>query len=146
MNKLGFALISLMMTGGASAQRVLSIDSCEQLALQNNKEEKIAQAEADQASYEKKSAFGQYFPSISIKGAYFRNQKEISLLGEDAMLPIGSVMADGSFGFALPQPVGVDENGRPILQSSQINNKWIATGDPQEPVRPRRRQRQAVRP
>lgn len=124
MNKLSIAAISLLMASNATAQRILTIDSCEILALQNNKEEKIAKAEVEQATYEKKAAFGQYFPSISIKGAYFRNQKEIFLLGEDAMLPIGSLMEDGNFGFAKPTPVGVDKNGLPILQSSQISNEW----------------------
>ncbi|MCQ2206852.1 MAG: TolC family protein [Paludibacteraceae bacterium] len=111
--------MSLALASNAMAQRVLSLDSCEVLAIQNNKEQKIAAAELEQAKYEKKAAFGQYFPNISIKGAYFRNEKQISLLSEDAMLPIGSVMADGSFGFALPT---MQADG--TLSSNQINNKW----------------------
>lgn len=119
MRRISFAIMSLALASNAMAQRILTLDSCEVLAIKNNTEQKIAAAEVEQAQYEKKAAFGQYFPNISIKGAYFRNQKNISLLGEDALLPIGTVMKDGSFGFALPtqQPDG-------SLASSQLNNKW----------------------
>lgn len=119
MRRIGLALISLTIVSNAMAQRVLTLDSCEVLAIKNNKEQKIASAEVEQAQYEKKSAFAQYFPNISIKGAYFRNQKEIALLGEDAMLPIGTAMKDGSFGFTLPT---MQADG--TLASSQLNNKW----------------------
>lgn len=124
MKKICCAFMCMMLVNSAMSQRTLSLDSCEILALKNNKGQQIAAAELEQANYEKKAAFGQYFPNISIKGAYFRNEKKMSLLGEDAFLPIGQVMADGSFGFAMPTPVGVDERGLPILQSSQISNKW----------------------
>lgn len=111
-------LLSLNCIG--QGQTTLSLDSCEAMALRNNHEQRIAEAEVQQAEYEKKAARGMYFPDISIKGAYLRNQKSISLLGEDAMLPIGTMMADGSFGFATPT---MQADG--TLASSQLNNKWM---------------------
>ena len=112
--------MSLALSMNAASQRVLTLDSCEFLAIRNNKGQKIAAAEIEQAQYEKKAAFGQYFPNISIKGGYFRNEKKISLLGEDALLPIGTVMQDGSFGFSLPT---MQADG--TIASSQLNNKWM---------------------
>ncbi len=120
MRKISFAIMSLALSMNAASQRVLTLDSCEFLAIRNNKGQKIAAAEIEQAQYEKKAAFGQYFPNISIKGGYFRNEKKISLLGEDALLPIGTVMQDGSFGFSLPT---MQADG--TIASSQLNNKWM---------------------
>ena len=92
-------------------QRTLNGDSCEALALQNNKDQQIADEEVKQAEYEKKSAFAQYFPDISIKGGYLRNEKQLALLGEDQYLPICYAGgADGS--------IAVDQ--------SQIANKMVA--------------------
>ena len=57
----------------------------------------------------RKAAFTQFLPRFSLNGTYVHNQKNISLLGEDALLPVGTKMADGSFGF----------------RQDQINNNWM---------------------
>lgn len=135
MKKICCAFMCMMLVNSAMSQRTLSLDSCEILALKNNKGQQIAAAELEQANYEKKAAFGQYFPNISIKGAYFRNEKKMSLLGEDAFLPIGQVMADGSFGFSTDKsaftPIGITQDGKNgvILSHNQINNRWVKYGD-----------------
>ena len=113
----------------AEAGQTLTLEECRDLALQNNKELKIAEEELDVASYKKKSARTKYFPDLSVKGAYLRNEKDLSLIGEDMYLPIGTVMPDGSFGFRQEQignqwtlvngqPVPLDANGQPFNPKS----------------------------
>lgn len=129
MKTIGCSILCLMLASNAMAGRVLTLDSCEALAMQNNKDQQIASTELEQATYEKKAAFGQYFPNISIKGAYFRNQKEISLLGSDQYLPIGTLMSDGSFGFTTPT-----KQADGSWASSQLDNKWVINPETKTPV------------
>ncbi len=94
------------------------------MALDNNKSNKIAQAESEKAEYERKAAKTKYFPDLSIKGAYVRNGDELSLLSEDMYLPIGTV-TNGSFAFTQDQisnnwtlvngqPAPLDADGKPF--------------------------------
>jgi outer membrane protein len=111
MKKISCTVMALIACATLYGQRTLNQDSCEALALQNNKDLQIADEEVKQAEYEKKSAFAQYFPDISIKGGYLRNEKQLALLGEDQYLPICYAGgADGS--------IAVDQ--------SQIANKMVA--------------------
>ncbi len=114
-NKLSTTLFLIFFAVQMSAQRVLTLDDCRNLALQNNKEQKITEEEVKIAAYKKKAAFTKYLPDISLKGAYLRNQQKMSLVGEDIYLPIGTQMPDGSFGF----------------RQDQINNQWtMINGQP----------------
>ena len=110
------------------AQQMLSLQDCRNLAMENNKQLKIGNENIKKASEEKKVAFSQYFPDISLTGAYIYNQRKISLLDEDKHLPIGTVMPDGSFGFTPEQinnqwtmidgnPAPLDNNGNPFNPS-----------------------------
>lgn len=74
---------------GASAQTV-SLDSCRRMAIGNNKNIKVAEENIRGAGYNKKAAFSAYLPSIDFTGAYMYNQRQIELLGADAMLPTKS--------------------------------------------------------
>lgn len=112
---------AVLISSTLMGQRVLSLDSCESLALQNNKEQQISNEEVKQAEYEKKAAFALYFPDISLKAAYLRNQKELSLISEDLFLPIGTVTESG-FGFD-KTPVTPNGDGTFTL-GSQVSNKW----------------------
>ncbi len=115
-------LCMLMMAAGVkcycgtdSLNRVYSLEDFRAMALQESKTVLISGERIKVAAELKKAAFTQFFPNFSANGMYMWNQKNISLLGEDAMLPVGSKMADGSFGF------------RP----DQINNKWtMVNGQP----------------
>ena len=76
----------ILLTGltlGVHAQRVLTLDSCRVLALENNKELRIAQEKINAAHYQKKAAFTNYLPKIDVTGTYMRTQKEISLLSDE---------------------------------------------------------------
>ena len=65
----------------------LSLDSCRQLALQNNKTVRMADEAVAGAGYLRKAAKTAYLPGIDFTGGYMYNQHNIELLGEDAKLP-----------------------------------------------------------
>ncbi len=79
------------LTLGVHAQRVLTLDSCRVLALENNKELRIAQEKINAAHYQKKAAFTNYLPKIDVTGTYMRTQKEISLLSDEQKQTIGNI-------------------------------------------------------
>ena len=68
-----------------SAQEPLSLDSCRNMALRNNKSLQIADEVVTQAAYTRKAARGAYLPSIDFTGAYIYNQKDIQLVDVDAL-------------------------------------------------------------
>ncbi len=89
-------------------QKVVQLDDCRQMALLHNKSLVIAAENIRAAQELKKAAFTQFLPNFSANGGYTRNEKNLSLLAEDALLPVGTKMSDGSFGFT----------------ADQISNKW----------------------
>ncbi|MDD4661326.1 MAG: TolC family protein, partial [Massilibacteroides sp.] len=62
------------------AQQALSLDECRHLAVQNNKELRIAAERIKVASFEKKAAFTNYFPKLSAAGSYLWNEKDLNLV------------------------------------------------------------------
>ena len=85
--KILFSIITLLLSGEAVAQEsaagVLSLDSCRSLAMSNNKELRMQDANQQAAYYERKAAYTKYFPRISATGAYMYTSKEISLLSDE---------------------------------------------------------------
>ncbi len=73
----------------AQAQRVLSLDSCRQMALRNNKQLGVSKLKEDVAENVRKSARTKYLPHVSAVGTYQFTSKPISLLNDDqkAALP-----------------------------------------------------------
>lgn len=67
--------------------QTLSLDSCRNLALKNNKEIKMADEAVKGAGFMKKSAAAAYLPGLDFTFGYTYNQRIIQLLGEDAKLP-----------------------------------------------------------
>ena len=66
-----------------SAHRLLSLDSCRAMALQNNKELSISRVKQDVAANLRKSARTKYLPHVSALGGYEWTSKEISLLSDE---------------------------------------------------------------
>ena len=83
MKKLFLLTILLSMTFIVKGQTLLSLDSCRELALANNKDLLISNEKINAAHYERKAAFTNYLPNFSATGTYMRNQKEFSLLNKD---------------------------------------------------------------
>ena len=88
--------------------RVYSLEEYRAMALGQSKTILISKEKLKMAEELKKAAFTQFFPNFSANATYMWNQKSISLLSEDALLPIGTRAADGSFSF----------------RADQVNNKW----------------------
>lgn len=115
MKKMYFVFIFLCLAGLTEARTVLSLEQCREMALKHNKTLQMAEENVKAANELKKAAFTQFLPNFSAEGAYTRNGKNLSLLSEDALLPVGTKMADGSFGFT----------------ADQISNKWtLVNGSP----------------
>ena len=72
-----------------TAQRVLTLDECRALALDNNKQMSVANTKLEVAANQRKSARTQYLPHVNAIGTYQYTSKSISLLNDDqkAMFP-----------------------------------------------------------
>ena len=84
---LTLSLVTLGAYTPAAHADAISLDSCRNMALRNNKTIRMAEEGIRSAGYEKKAAFAGYLPGIDFTGGYMYNQQQIELLGEDAKLP-----------------------------------------------------------
>lgn len=111
--------------GNAVIQQAFSLEEYRAMALEQSKTMLISKEKISQANELKKATFAQFFPNFSANATYMWNQKSISLLSEDALLPIGTMASDGSFSFRADQvnnkwtmvegqPVPLDANGKPF--------------------------------
>jgi outer membrane protein TolC len=115
MKKEVFVLLTIVSVAQLHAQKVLKLEDCRQKALEHNKTLQMSKESVNAARELKKAAFTQFLPNFSANATYAWNEKNLSLLAEDAMLPVGTKMADGSFGFT----------------ADQISNKWtLVNGQP----------------
>jgi len=73
----------------ASAQ-VVTLDSCRNMALRNNKEIQEATLAIDKAGYQRKEAAAAYLPQFDLTAGYIYNSRKVSLIKEDQMLPTKS--------------------------------------------------------
>lgn len=78
---------------GQGVVSTVSLDSCRRMAIRNNKTLRIADEAVRGAGYERKAARAAYLPGIDFTGGYMYNQRQISLLSEDAKLPTMSFNA-----------------------------------------------------
>lgn len=79
---LGFIFL-LGATLPASAQQLLTLDSCRAMALRNNKQLSIAKLKQEVAANLRRAARTKYLPHVSALGAYEHTSKQISLLNDD---------------------------------------------------------------
>ncbi len=115
MKKMVFVLLTIVSIVQMQAQKILNLEDCRQKALEHNKTLQMSKESVNAARELKKAAFTQFLPNFSANATYAWNEKNLSLLAEDAMLPVGTKMADGSFGFT----------------ADQISNKWtLVNGQP----------------
>ena len=87
-----------MMVMPVTAQRVLSLDSCRQMALRNNKQLGVSKLKQDVAANIRKSARTKYLPHISAVGSYQYTSEPISLLSESQQAEfsnLGTTMGAG---------------------------------------------------
>ena len=107
------------------AQQTLSLQKCRDLALEHNKSLKIAEENVRASKALSKAAFTQFLPNFSAFGNYTWNQKNVSLLHEDAHLPVGVIDKSGNFGIgtptSMPKP---NPDGTFSIDGLAINNKF----------------------
>ena len=70
-------------TAQASAQTVLTLEECRQMALENNSQSKIAQEKVAAAEYDSKTAFANYLPKVSATALYMHNSENINLISDE---------------------------------------------------------------
>lgn len=91
MKRLLSIILLIGITFNGYSQRILSLDSCRNLAIANNKEMRISQEKINAAHYQNKAAFTNYLPKFDVMGTYMRTQKEISLLSDDQKNSISNI-------------------------------------------------------
>lgn len=82
-----FIALLTVIAGTLGAFADVSLDSCRNMALRNNKLIQMARENVKGASLLKDAARAAYLPGIDFTGSYIYNQHIINLLGEDAKLP-----------------------------------------------------------
>lgn len=134
-----FLYITLCIAVPMTAQKVYDVEDCRKMALEHNASIKIAKENVKAARSLKKAAFTQFLPNFSATGAYAWNEKNISLLGHDAMLPVGVKQPDGSLG------IGVGPDSKPTpntdgtfkFDDAAINNNFTMIDGRPVPVNDR---------
>ncbi len=130
-------LLSLLMVTSSVvfSQRLMNLEACRKMAIENNKTIKIAEENIRAAQELKKAAFTHFLPNFSAIGNYTWNEKNISLLGEDAHLPVGIIGKDGKFGIGTPTaPPKPNGDGTFSIDGLAINNKFIFKGKTPVPL------------
>ena len=83
-------LIALCAISLAASGQVVTLDSCRNMALRNNKEIQQATLAIDKAGYQRKEAAAAYLPQFDLTAGYIYNSRKVSLVKEDQMLPTKS--------------------------------------------------------
>ena len=133
MRKLMIGLIVLVVGQGEALAQV-SLDSCRRMAIANNKEIIQHQIKIEQAGYQRKQAEAAYLPSLDFEGGYIFNQKKLSLVDQDQLLPTKSFNpATGTYDFnLLTDPatgMPIMNNGQPIPSQVALLPKSALTYD-----------------
>lgn len=97
-----FFLITLCALSLAATAQVVSLDSCRNMALRNNKEIQQASLAIDKAGYQRKEAAAAYLPQFDLTAGYIYNSRKVSLVKEDQLLPTKSFnMQTGAYDYNL---------------------------------------------
>ena len=99
----GILLLSVAIVP-AEAQRVLSLDSCRQMALRNNKQLGVSKLKQEVAENLRKSARTKYLPHVSALGTYEHTSEEVSILNDAQKAALGNMGTN--FGQTLQQTLG----------------------------------------
>lgn len=94
--------LSILCFSMGFAQGSVSLDSCRNMALRNNKEMRIANEKVQQSVYQNKEAQAAYLPSLDFTGSYMYNQKQLSVFDSDQLLPTKNFnLATGKYDYNL---------------------------------------------
>ena len=116
--------LSIAMVAALTATAQVTLDSCRHMELRNNKEIKQAQLKIEQAGYQRKEAHAAYLPSFDFQGSYLYNQKKLSLIESDALLPVKNFsLTAGGYEFDI---VTNPMTGEPLVVDGQPVPKQVA--------------------
>ncbi|MEG0796364.1 MAG: TolC family protein [Odoribacter sp.] len=104
---------------GTYGQGVMSLEDCRRLAIENNKNLKIADEQINVAKAKKEDAFTKYLPGVDAMGTYMRNQKDVNLLSGDAHLPVGTIDPLTGQWTLRPDQVMIGGDGKPVMQNGK---------------------------
>ena len=95
-------LIALCAISLTSVAQVVTLDSCRNMALRNNKEIQQASLAIKKAGYQRQEAAAAYLPQFDFTAGYIYNSRKMSLIKEDQMLPTKSFnMQTGTYDYNL---------------------------------------------
>ncbi|HET9571121.1 MAG TPA: TolC family protein [Bacteroidales bacterium] len=124
MKRLIIKVLFLAVSVQLQAQQIFTLADCRQMATNHNKEVQMATEKVKAAESLRKAARTQYLPNFAANGGYIRNQKNMSLLGEDQYLPVLNYTAAGAVNYAGSwnngwnlvngSPVPLDANSQPF--------------------------------
>ena len=123
---IGYWLLAVGVTP-ASAQHLLSLDSCRAMALRNNKQIGVQQLKQDIAANLRKSARTKYLPHVSAIGSYQFTSEEISILNNEQKSNLSSLGTK-----ALPALSGLGGGVQNVL--GQLGNMLGQLGAPVEAI------------
>lgn len=100
MVRLSNILLFLCIASSASAQQLLSLDSCRAMAIRNNKQLSISRLKQEVARNTRKAVRTKYLPKIDVLGGYEYTSKEISLLSDEQKSGLNNIgnKANGMIG------------------------------------------------
>lgn len=80
-----FLIIPLLLTAltAAGQERVLTLEECREMAIEQSKELTQARIQTEMAGYDRKIALANYFPKVSATGLYIYNTRDISLVNQE---------------------------------------------------------------
>ena len=104
MNRRIAVLLLLCAVLPAEAQRVLSLDSCRQMALRNNKQLGVSRLKQDVAANLRRAARTKYLPHVNAIGTYEHTSEEISILSTAQKAALGSIGT--SYASAMQEGIG----------------------------------------
>ena len=76
-------LAALLLFFTASAQQVLTLEDCRDMAVSSNRELRSEKTKVEMAGYDRKIALAYFFPSITATGAYVWNDRNIDLISDE---------------------------------------------------------------
>lgn len=123
MNRIIGTLLLVGLAIPMSAQRVLSLDSCRQMALRNNKQLGVSKLKQDVAANLRKSARTKYLPHVSAIGTYEYTSRPISLLSDvqkESFPHLGTAMVNGM----QPSMTGIESS------LTQLGTAFVKLGVP----------------
>lgn len=100
---------------------ILTLDSCRTLAIENNKDLRMAEMGIQSAHYNRKSAFTNYLPKVNASGIYMHTGKELSLLSDEQKTTLSNL------GDALSMPA-LNSVGQGLVDALRTDTKNMAGG------------------